>query len=84
MKTIQIFLSLILLLSSCESVIEIDLDYMKPELVIEGVINDLDNQCIIKLSKTTDYFNRKTNPAVSDAVITLTDKIGRASCREIV
>jgi hypothetical protein len=76
MKTTLIFFSLIILLTSCESVIEIELDYMKPKLVIEGVINDFDNQCIIKLSKTTDYFNRTTNPMVSDAVITITDNAG--------
>lgn len=76
MKPKLIFLSLIILLTSCENVIEIDLDYMKPRLVIEGVINDFDNKCIIKLSKTTDYFNQKTNPTVSDAVITLTDNAG--------
>ena len=76
MKSILIFFSLIILLTSCESVIEIELDYMKPKLVIEGVINDIDKQCIIKLSKTTDYFNQTTNPTVSDAVITLTDNIG--------
>lgn len=76
MKTKLIFLSLALL-TSCENVIEIELDYMKPKLVIEGVITDDDNQCIIKLSKTTDYFNQNTNPAVSDAVITLTDKTGK-------
>jgi hypothetical protein len=76
MKTILSFFSLIILLTSCEEVIEIDLDYMKPKLVIEGVINDNDKQCIIKLSKTADYFNQKTNPTVSDAVITLTDNAG--------
>ena len=76
MKRLLIFFSLIILLTSCENVIEIELDYMKPKLVIEGVINDLDNQFIIKLSKTTDYFNQKTNPTVSGAVITLTDISG--------
>lgn len=76
MKTILIFFSVIILLTSCEDVIEIELDYMKSKLVIEGVINDFDNQCIIKLSKTTDYFSQKTNPTVSDAVITLTDNAG--------
>ncbi len=76
MKSILIFSVPIILLTSCESVIEIELDYMKPKLVIEGVINDSDNQCIIKLSKTTDYFNQTTNPTVSGAVITLTDNTG--------
>ena len=73
MRKILILFSLIILSASCEDVIEIKLNYMEPKLVIEGVINDSDNQCIIKLSKTTDYFNPKTNPAVSDAVVTLTE-----------
>ncbi len=77
MKPLLIFFSLIILFASCESVIEIDLDYMKPKLVIEGVISDSDTRCVVKLSKTTDYFNRKTNPAVSGAVILLTDKAGK-------
>ena len=74
MKTMLILFCVIIFLTSCEEVIEIELDYMKPKLVIEGVIND--NQCIIKLTKTTDYFNQKINPTVSDAVITLTDSAG--------
>ena len=77
MKPLLIFFSLIILLTSCENVIEIDLDYMKPKLVIDGVINDFDSQCIIKLSKTTDYFNQNTNPAVSGAAVTLTDNAGK-------
>jgi hypothetical protein len=76
MKPLPILFSLTILSTSCENVIEIDLDYMKPKLVIEGVINDFDNQCIIKLSKTTYYFNHTTNPTVSDAVILLTDNAG--------
>ncbi|TAL59783.1 MAG: DUF4249 domain-containing protein [Bacteroidetes bacterium] len=76
MKTILIFCSVIILLTSCEDVIKVELNYMEPKLVIEGVITDSDNQCIIKLSKTADYFNQEINPTVSDAVITLTDNAG--------
>lgn len=76
MKQILILFSLIILFTSCESVIEIDLDYMIPLLVIEGVIDDSDNNCTVKLSKTTDYFNLSKNPTVSGAVILLTDKAG--------
>lgn len=77
MKTRLIFFLPIILLTSCEDVIEVKLDYMEPKLVIEGVITDPDNQCIIKLSETADYFNPQTNPAVSDAQITLTDSEGK-------
>jgi hypothetical protein len=76
MKVKLFFFSLIILLTSCEDVIEIELNYMDPKLVIEGVITDFERQCTIKLSKTADYFNQKANPAVTDAVITLTDEEG--------
>jgi len=76
MKKILILFGYIMLSASCEDVIEINLDNMEPKLVIEGVINDSDDQCIIKLSKTTDFFNPQTNPTVPDAVITLTNNDG--------
>lgn len=79
MKTILSLFSLILLFASCEDVIEIDLDTIEPKLVIEGSINDMDDQCIIKLSKTGDYFKPGIYPAVSDAVVTVTDDNGRTT-----
>lgn len=50
---------------------------MEPQIIIEGVINDIDDQCIIKITKTTDYFNPETNPTVSGALIKLTDDKGQ-------
>lgn len=76
MKAIFIFLSIIILFVSCEDVIEVELKDMEPILVIEGVINDVDNQCQILLSKTNNYFGQTPNPKVSEAVITLTDNTG--------
>jgi len=65
-----------ILFASCQDVIEIELDDMEAKLVVEGVINDLEDQCKIKLTKTTDYFQEGFSPAVSDAVITLSDNSG--------
>lgn len=76
MKTILPILSFILLLVSCEDIIEIDLDTIEPKLVIEGCINDLGDPCTIKLSKTGDYFEPGIYPAVSGALVSLTDEYG--------
>jgi len=84
MKNIFYYLSIILFFASCEDVIEIELNDMEPQLVVEGVINDIDDQFKVRLSKTTDYFNEDNNPTVSDAVITLTDNAGNmATLNEI-
>ncbi len=76
MKTVLSIFSFIFLLASCEDVIEIDLDFIEPRLVIEGCINDLDDPCTVKLSKTGDYFEPGIYPAVSDALVTVTDELG--------
>ena len=76
MKTILSIFSAFFLLVSCEDVIEIDLDSIEPKLVIEGYVNDLDDSCTIKLSKTGDYFDPGVYPPVSDAFITILDEQG--------
>jgi len=76
MKTILPILSLAFVLVSCEDIIEIDLDSIEPKLVIEGCINDQDGPCSIKLSKTGDYFEPGIYPAVSGAVVSVTDEYG--------
>jgi len=76
MRTILSIFSFILLLVSCEDVIDIDLDSIEPKLVIEGSINDLDDPCTIKLSKTGDYFEPGIYPIVSDAFVSITDDQG--------
>ena len=76
MKTTVILISLLILIASCEDVIELELDGIEPILVIEGTINDQDGQCTVKLSMTGDYFDPGIYQTVSDAVITITDDKG--------
>lgn len=83
MKAKLAILSLVILFASCEDVIEIDLNDMEPKLVVDALIS-LDNQCVVKLSKTTDYFSEQSNPMVSDAVVILDDNAGTiVTLREI-
>jgi hypothetical protein len=76
MKTILSILSLAFVLVSCEDIIEIELDTIEPKLVIEGCINDLNDPFTIILSKTGDYFEPGIYPAVSGAMVSVTDEYG--------
>lgn len=76
MKKLVLFTSLLILLASCEDVIEIDLEGIEPKLVIEAVINDIDKTCVVKLSETVDYFNPGIYPNVSNASVSISENDG--------
>jgi len=74
----NLFLTLFLIYTlfsfySCEDVIEVELNSINPKLVIEGVLNNFDNKCKIKLSKTGDYFKPNDYQLVSNAIISLSE-----------
>lgn len=77
MKHYLFILSLFLLLTSCEDVIDIDLNNADPKLVIEASINWLKgtsgNEQTIKLSLSAPYFD-KTIPPANNAIVTITDQ----------
>jgi hypothetical protein len=76
MKKIIILFGLIALFASCEDIIEIDLNNIEAKVVIEGTINDLEEGCNIKISKTVDYFKPGTYPVISNAVVSVSDNNG--------
>lgn len=65
-----------ILITSCQDVVQIELNDMEPVLVIEAVISDSDDPFTLKLSKTAEYFNHPDNPTVSGAEIMLNDESG--------
>jgi hypothetical protein len=77
MKKIPYFLFFVLLsLTSCEKVIDVDLSTSEPRLVIEASIQWFNgtpgNEQVVKLSTTTDYFSSEI-PPVTDAVVFITN-----------
>ena len=72
LKAGLILITSILVLSSCEEVIEIDLNSSNPVLVAEGVM-EKDSVMRIKLSYTTDYFNNEETKYEEEAVVVITD-----------
>ena len=74
-KTSIVILGIISIFS-CQKVINVNLNDAAPQLVIEANINNLPNSCIVKLSKTVNFDDPNTFPAVSGAVIIINDNVG--------
>ena len=68
-------LAVLFVLSSCEEVIEIDLNSADPVLVAEGYM-ELDSRCRLKLTYTTDYFHQEEPENVGDAEVILSNESG--------
>lgn len=66
---------MLLVFSSCEEVIEIDLNSSNPRMVVEGNIN-LDSIAKIRLSYTTDYFHNEDPVLIDNAIVVLSDDRG--------
>ena len=81
-KTLLAISGLVVLLASCEDIIEVELDSIPPKMVIEGTINDLDPKVKIKLSTTSDYFKPGKNSNITDAMVSISDEHGNTTSFE--
>lgn len=81
MKTISLanILLLIIFLFSCREEITWDIDTEDERLVVEGCISTDSIRHGVMLTKTSDYFSNTPPPAVSDAVVTLSDGLNTYS-----
>jgi hypothetical protein len=64
--------------SSCEKVIDIDLNSKEPQIVIEGNITNLQGPYTVLLSQTVNFNEDNNFPTVSGAAVTLSDDIGNS------
>jgi hypothetical protein len=73
--SIKIILAVAVLftISSCTKVIQIDLNSSNPQFVIEGNVSSKSNIQTVTISKTINFSDAGVYPAVSNAVVTLTD-----------
>jgi hypothetical protein len=69
----QIIIILVLCLISCQKVIKLDLNEGNPRYVMEGNLIAGEPDFILKISKTTSYFNPKTPEPVNNATVVLFD-----------
>jgi hypothetical protein len=79
MKNIKIsFVYLLILvgITSCEEVIELDLATTAPRVVIEGIITDQPGPYTVTIKKTADFYDRNNFPAGRGATVKITDSKG--------
>jgi hypothetical protein len=63
---------IIIILSSCEKVIQVDLNSSNPAFVVEAKIFK-DSVCLVNLTRTTSYFSQEKPDIVEDASIKISD-----------
>ncbi len=71
-----ILLGLILFFSSCEKIIDIDLNSKEPQIVIEGNITNLQGPYTILINQTVNFNYANVFPPVSGAFVTIGDNVG--------
>jgi hypothetical protein len=71
-----LFLLAVVLFSSCEKVIDVDLNSKDPKLVIEGHIDDQPGPYFIRLSTTVNFDEPNEFPGVSGATVIIKDDQG--------
>ena len=71
-------LILLSVFSSCQKEIQIDLNSAEPKMVIEAEISDQPASCRVKLTRTVNFSESNIFPAVSGAVVFLSDNLGNS------
>ena len=72
------WLILTVVFSSCQKVINIDLNSAAPQLVVEGNISDQPGPYTVKLSQTVNFSDDNVFPAASGAQVIVSDNAGNS------
>jgi len=73
---LKILILIIAVFTSCQKIVNIDLNTASPNIVIEAVIDNGPGPYSVKLSKTGSYFDTPVLPAVSGAIVVISDNEG--------
>lgn len=76
MRYILIVIAAVFVLSACEKTVLLDLNQNTPRVVIEGQVTNKPGYQYVKVSRTIGFYTVGGTPAVSDAVVLVTDDLG--------
>ncbi len=62
--------------TACDDVIDLELPDAEPRLSVEATITNLDTVQMVRLTYSANYFSNAPAPAVSGALVVLTDELG--------
>ena len=75
---IFLLIASLFLFSSCEEVIEIDLNTSNPQVVIEAQLQEGQHPFTVQISETTDYFDSAPPVFIDNATVVLSDNEGES------
>jgi len=75
MKIIKLFISILAIISftSCEDVIQVDLDEGAPIITVDAFVNDMRTQQKVRLTYTSGYFSQTSNTPITGATVHVKD-----------
>jgi hypothetical protein len=79
MKKYRVYIALLVviaIISSCQKVINIDLNSVNPAIIIVGNINDQPGPYSVTLSQTVNFSDPNTFPPIDGAFVTIADNAG--------
>jgi hypothetical protein len=77
MKNIFVLIIATLLLTSCEDVVQIDLNKTTPRINIDAWLTNKTGEQVIKITQTVAYSDTTPAPGIAGAIITVTDNEGK-------
>jgi hypothetical protein len=60
-------------LTACEKTVVLDLKQTEPKVVVDALLTTDSTRHYVRLTRTVDFYNRNTPPAITDARVTVTD-----------
>lgn len=73
MKKLSLILFVILSMTSCVEVVQLDLRSVEPQVIIEGKITDSESDNEVKITLTQDFQQKNEFPPITTAEVTVTD-----------
>ncbi len=77
MKNIIIILLSVIALSSCDEVIELDIQQAEPRLIIEALVTNQPGRQYVQLTRTIPFGAKEKVPTVSGASVSVSDAYGQ-------
>lgn len=84
MKNIFLLIISFFLFTGCEKEIDLDLDDQSGNIVIEGNVTDQAGPYYVKITKSVAFTQNNSYPAVSNAVVVLSDNAGQTETLKYV
>lgn len=76
MKNLLYISLLLLVLTSCEETVKLDLDQTSTRIVVEGAVTDVPNRQFVKVSESLGFYQTGVTPRITNAVVKIQDDLG--------